>query len=82
VLEARVTLAMARGIRRVLHPDGQRGRGPQIAAVLVASVVAALSGIDVAKCLVLLILAPATIVVGYEGRGYRYEAEALGANAV
>jgi len=48
-----------------------------IAAVLVASVVAAQSGIDVAKCLVILILAPAIIVVGYEGHGYRYEAEAL-----
>jgi low temperature requirement protein LtrA len=48
------------------------------AAVLVASVVAAQSGMDVAKCLVILILAPAIIVVGYEGRGYRYEEEALG----
>jgi low temperature requirement protein LtrA len=42
-----------------------------IAVVLVASVVAAQSSIDMAKCLVLLILAPAIIVVGYEGRGYR-----------
>jgi low temperature requirement protein LtrA len=42
-----------------------------IAVVLVASVVAAQSGMDVAKCLVILILAPAIIVVGYEGRGYR-----------
>ncbi len=42
-----------------------------IAVVLVASVVAAQLGIDVAKCLVILILAPAIIVVGYEGRGYR-----------
>ena len=47
------------------------------AIVLVASVVAAQSGLDVAKCLVILILAPAIIVVGYEGRGYRYEAQAL-----
>jgi hypothetical protein len=53
-----------------------------IAVVLVASVVAARSGTDVAKCLVILILAPAIIVVGYEGRGYRYEAEALGAKAI
>jgi low temperature requirement protein LtrA len=44
-----------------------------IAAVLVASVVAAQSGIDVAKCLVVLILAPAIIVLGYEGRGYRVD---------
>jgi len=53
-----------------------------IAAILVATVVAAQSGIDVAKCLVILILAPAVIVVGYEGRGYRYEAESPGANAI
>ena len=53
-----------------------------IAVVLVATVVAAQSGIDVAKCLVILIIAPAIIVVGYEGRGYRYEAEALGAKAI
>jgi low temperature requirement protein LtrA len=52
------------------------------AAVLVTSFVAAQSGIDVAKCLVILILAPAIIVVGYEGRGYRYEEEALSANAI
>jgi len=42
-----------------------------IVAVIVASVVAAQSGIDVAKCLVILILAPAIIVVGYEGQGYQ-----------
>ena len=51
------------------------------AAVLVATVVAAQSGLDVAKCLVILILAPAINVIGYEGRGYRYEEEALSANA-
>jgi low temperature requirement protein LtrA len=44
-----------------------------VATVVAASVVAAQSGIDVAKCLVILILAPAIIVVGYEGRGYSYE---------
>ena len=48
-----------------------------VAAVLVATVVAAQSGVDVARCLVILILAPAVIVVGYEGRGYRYQDEAL-----
>jgi hypothetical protein len=36
----------------------------------------------VAKCLVILILAPAVIVVGYEGRGYSYQEEALGGNSV
>jgi low temperature requirement protein LtrA len=39
------------------------------AAVLVATVVTAQSGLDVAKCLVILILAPAINVIGYEGRG-------------
>jgi len=53
-----------------------------VAAVLVATVVAAQSGVDVAKCLVILILAPAIIVVGYERLGYRYQAEALSGNAV
>ena len=46
-----------------------------VAVVVVASVIAAQSGLDVAKCLVILILAPAIPVIGYEGRGYRYEAE-------
>jgi hypothetical protein len=36
----------------------------------------------VAKCLVILILAPAIIVVGYEGGGYPYEEEALSAGAI
>ena len=45
-----------------------------VAAVIVATIVAAQSGLDVAKCLVVLVLAPAIIVIGYEGRGYRYEA--------
>jgi hypothetical protein len=47
------------------------------AAIIVATIVAAQSGLDMAKCLVILILAPAVNVVGYEGRGYRYQAEAL-----
>ncbi len=53
-----------------------------MSAVVAASVVAARSGVDVAKCLVILIFAPAILVVGYEGRGYRYEEEALGGNVV
>jgi low temperature requirement protein LtrA len=43
-----------------------------IAVVLVATVVAVQAGIDVAKCLVILMLAPAIILVGYDGRGYPY----------
>jgi low temperature requirement protein LtrA len=43
------------------------------AALLVVTVVAAQLGLDMAKCLVILILAPAINIIGYEGRGYRYE---------
>jgi low temperature requirement protein LtrA len=50
-----------------------------VAAVVAASIVAVQLGIDMAKCLVILILAPAVNVVGYEGRGYRYQEEALSA---
>ena len=48
-----------------------------VAAVIVVTVVAAQLGMDVAKCLVVLILAPVIIIVGYEGRGYRYQEDAL-----
>ena len=47
------------------------------AAVVAAAVVAALSGISMAACLVILMLAPAVTVVGYEVRGYRHQAQAL-----
>jgi low temperature requirement protein LtrA len=46
-------------------------------AVLVAAVVAALSGISMAACLVILTFAPAVSVVGYEMRGYRHQAALL-----
>lgn len=42
-----------------------------------AAVIAALSGISMAACLVILMLAPAVTVVGYEVRGYRHQTEAL-----
>jgi low temperature requirement protein LtrA len=41
------------------------------AAVLVATVVAAQAGLDMARCLVILILAPAINIIGYERRRYR-----------
>ena len=47
------------------------------AAVVAAAVVAALSGVSVAACLVILMFAPAVTVVGYEVRGYRHQAQAL-----
>jgi hypothetical protein len=46
-------------------------------AILAVAVIAALSGMGMAVCLVLLALAPVVTVVGYELRGYRYRAESL-----
>ena len=45
-------------------------------AVAVLSVVTAWLGISLGTCLVILMLAPAVTVVGYEWRGYRHEAAA------
>ena len=47
------------------------------AAVAVVAIIAALSGVSMAVCLVILTLAPAVTVVGYEVRGFRHEASAL-----
>ena len=46
-------------------------------ALLVLSVVLAAAGVSVAACLVVLALAPAVTVVGYEVLGHRHMAEAL-----
>jgi low temperature requirement protein LtrA len=46
-------------------------------AVVAAGVVAALAGIGMAVCLVILTLAPVVTVVGYEMRGHRHQAESL-----
>jgi low temperature requirement protein LtrA len=46
-------------------------------AVLVLSVVLAAAGVSIAVCLVVLALAPAVTVVGYETLGHRHVAEAL-----
>jgi low temperature requirement protein LtrA len=67
-------------VRRLYRLDAWLLTGT--ATVIVATVVAAQSGIDVAKCLVILILAPAVNIVGYEGRGYHYQEEALSENVV
>jgi low temperature requirement protein LtrA len=45
--------------------------------VVALTVVAALGGLDMARCLVVLTLAPAVTVVGYEMVGYRHHAETL-----
>jgi hypothetical protein len=47
------------------------------AAVVALAVIAAVSGVDMAICLVILTLAPAVTVVGYEVAGHRHQAEAL-----
>jgi hypothetical protein len=45
--------------------------------VVALAVVAALAGLDMAVCLIILMLAPAVTVVGYEVHGHRHQAEAL-----
>jgi hypothetical protein len=47
------------------------------AAMIAASLVAAASGVGMAACLVILMLAPVVTVVGYEVRGYRHQADSL-----
>ena len=47
------------------------------AGVVAAAIAAAMSGIGMAACLVILMFAPAVTVVGYETRGYRHQAESL-----
>ena len=47
------------------------------AAVVVLAMVAALSGVSMAICLVILMLAPAVTVIGYEVQGHRHQARAL-----
>ena len=50
------------------------------AAVVALAVVAALAGVDMAICLVILMFAPVVTVVGYEVRGHRHQAAALANN--
>jgi len=47
------------------------------AAVVALAVIAARAGVDMAVCLVILMLAPAVTVVGYEMQGYRHQSDAL-----
>jgi low temperature requirement protein LtrA len=47
------------------------------AAAVALAVIAAMAGVDMAACLVILMLAPAVTVVGYEMQGYRHQADAL-----
>jgi hypothetical protein len=50
------------------------------AAVIALSIAMAVAGIDMAVCLVILMLAPVVTVVGYETLGHRHQAAALAAN--
>jgi hypothetical protein len=45
------------------------------AAVVALAVIAALSGIDMAVCLIILMFAPVVTVVGYEMKGYRHQVQ-------
>ncbi|MER9259324.1 low temperature requirement protein A [Mesorhizobium sp. M0619] len=47
------------------------------AAVVALGIIAALAGVDMAVCLILLTLAPAVTVVGYELSGHRHQLEVL-----
>jgi hypothetical protein len=47
------------------------------AAVVALAIIAAVFGVNMAVCLVILMLAPAVTVIGYELLGYRHQAEAL-----
>ena len=46
-------------------------------AVVALAVIAALAGVDMAVCLIILMLAPTVTVVGYELQGYLKQAHAL-----
>lgn len=49
------------------------------AAVLAAGVAAAAAGVDMALCLIILMLGPVVTVIGYEALGHRHQADALAA---
>jgi low temperature requirement protein LtrA len=47
------------------------------AAMVVLAIIAALAGVDMAVCLIILTLAPAVSVIGYEMLGHRHQSEVL-----
>ena len=57
----------------VLHVWLLSGTGVMVALAIIA----ALSGVGMASCLIILMLAPVVTVVGYEIRGHRHQADAL-----
>lgn len=52
------------------------------AAVLVLAVIAALVGVPMSACLIILMLAPVVTIVGYEIHGHQHQSTMLAANAV
>lgn len=51
------------------------------AAVLILSVIAALAGVPMSVCLVILMLAPVVTIVGYEIHGHQHQSAMLTADA-
>ena len=49
------------------------------AAFLIAAVLLATAGVTMAVCLLVVMLAPAVVVVGYEMVGHRHAEDAIGA---
>jgi low temperature requirement protein LtrA len=75
-----VYLVALYGLYRVLYGDWRWFHGLLLAltlAVLAAAPLLAAAGVSMAVCLIVIMLAPAVTVLGYEGWGYRHAAEAL-----
>jgi low temperature requirement protein LtrA len=84
VLSVAIPVAIYVGVLFTLYSILMRTRDPfhiallgGTAAVLVLSIVLAASGVNMSVCLVVLALAPAVTVVGYEALGHRHVADAL-----
>jgi low temperature requirement protein LtrA len=84
VLSVAIPFAIYAASFYVLYSVLMRSRDPLhlvlmagMAALVVLSVLLAAAGVSIAACLVVLALAPAVTVVGYETLGHRHMAEAL-----
>ena len=84
VLSVAIPIAVYVAVLYALYAVLMRSRDPfhigllaGTAAILVLSVLLAVVGVDVSVCLVVMVLAPATTVVGYETVGHRHVTDAL-----
>jgi len=84
VLSVAIPVAVYVGVLYALYSILMRSHDPfhlgllaGTGAVLVLSIVLAAAGVNMSVCLVVLALAPAVTVVGYEARGHRHVADAL-----